>query len=202
MSEDVLVVPARLLREVGYFQGYTTDVERYLAAFFAPGNSGFIPRERAEQDPEHKQLIPYVVLVCGDTVFSYTRGSGSGEKRLVARRSLGVGGHINPADDTLFAKAADIYREAARREVEEEVRVESEYSERIVALINDDSTSVGQVHLGIVHRWDLKEPRVVKRERQITKAEFLPLARLGELRPQMESWSQIALDILADPTRP
>ncbi len=36
-------------------------------------------------------------------------------------------------------------------EVEEEVEVDSAYTEKIVALINDDSTDVGAVHLGIVH---------------------------------------------------
>ena len=31
-SEHVLVVPAELLRGLGYFQGFTGDVERYVGA--------------------------------------------------------------------------------------------------------------------------------------------------------------------------
>ncbi len=94
MDEEVLVFPSRLLDELGPFEGISTEIERYLPTFLHPEHLRYIPRSLAEDDPSHKQLIPYVVLRSGDEVFCYTRGKKGGEQRLHDRWSLGVGGHI------------------------------------------------------------------------------------------------------------
>jgi predicted NUDIX family phosphoesterase len=91
-----------------------------------------------------------------------------------------------------------MYLEAARREVNEEVKIDTSYVEHIVALINDDSTDVGKVHLGIMHIWDLAEPKVTKREGLITRAGFVPITRLKTKLDELETWSQIALQALED----
>jgi len=126
-------------------------------------------------------------------VFHYTRGKRATETRLQALRSVGVGGHISSDDSGLFAPA---YREGMLREVAEEVYLESEYSERCLGLINDDSNAVGQVHLGIVHVFDLAEPRARRREQALTRAGFAPLAELRQQRAEFETWSQFVLDVL------
>jgi predicted NUDIX family phosphoesterase len=110
---------------------------------------------------------------------------------LQALRSIGVGGHISADDTTLFDSP---YREAMFREVREEVHLETEYTERCIGLINDDSTPVGQVHLGIVHVFDLQEPKVERREQALTRAGFAPLAELRGQRQEFETWSQFLLD--------
>src|SRR5207244_13475017 len=129
-------------------------------------------RSEVETDPSFKQLIPYVVLRWGDQVFHYTRGQRGTEARLRALRSVGVGGHISADDSTLFG---DPYREGMLREITEEVLIETDYAERCVGLINDDSNPVGQVHLGIVHVLELGEPRVRRRESALTRSGFAPL---------------------------
>ncbi len=45
-----------------------------------------------------------------------------------------------------------------RRELDEEVIIDTAYAEKIVGLINDDETPVGQVHLGVVHLCDVEQP--------------------------------------------
>ena len=95
-----------------------------------------------------------------------------------------------------------MYLEAARREVSEEVKLDSPYHENIVALINDDSTDVGKVHLGIMHIWDLAEPKVTKREGLITQAGFVPIESLKANLEELETWSRIALQVLDDPSVP
>jgi predicted NUDIX family phosphoesterase len=79
------------------------------------------------------------------------------------------------------------------------VRLDSPYQEHIVALINDDSTDVGKVHLGIMHIWDLAEPKVTKREGLITQSGFVSIESLKANLGELETWSQIALQVLADP---
>jgi predicted NUDIX family phosphoesterase len=82
------------------------------------------------------------------------------------------------------------------REVAEEVRLESAYEERCIGLINDDSTPVGQVHLGIVHVFELAEPKVQRREQALTRAGFAPLVALRGQRDEFEAWSQFVLEVL------
>jgi predicted NUDIX family phosphoesterase len=87
-----------------------------------------------------------------------------------------------------------MYRTAVQREVAEEVSVEAKYTDRIVALLNDDSNEVGSVHLGIVHYWTLDAPNVSKREQMITQMGFMSPAELQLERDSMETWSQLCLD--------
>lgn len=195
----MFVVELNRLLRMGEFQGYTKNLEDYLPFLLSPENSMFIFRSQAERDIRYKQLIPYVVLRFGDSVFSYIRGKKSSEVRLTAMRSIGVGGHIEPVDQSLFLSDREMYLEAARREVKEEVHCDSAYIESVVALINDDSTEVGRVHLGIMHIWDLAEPRVTKREGLITQAGFVKLESLKANLNELETWSQIAIRVLDDP---
>ncbi len=203
-EEQVLVVKRNVLEQAGMFQGLVFDVERYLGEFFARGVPRFMPRSRAEADPSYKQLIPYVIMTHGGKYLSYVRGKRAGETRLVGRRSIGIGGHVNPDDHAmpLFdADFADAYFTAVKREVEEEVSVEGDYEGRVVALINDDSTEVGQVHLGIVHHWTLESAKVSKREQMITQMAFMSPAELQEVRETLETWSQLCLDNLDEMTK-
>src|SRR5262249_6841606 len=145
-GERVLVIPTAVLHQAGIFQGFSSRAAHYLPCLLQPQHLSYRPRFEVETDPAFKQIIPYVVLTWQDQAFHYTRGKQGTETRLQALRSLGVGGHICAADHGLFDSP---YREAMFREVAEEVFLESAYEERCLGLINDDSSPVGQVHLGI-----------------------------------------------------
>jgi len=201
-EEQVLVVERKVLEHVGMFQGLIFDVDSYLHKLFVPGVPRFMLRSQAEKDPAYKQLIPYVIMTCDGKYLSYVRGRRAGETRLVGHRSIGIGGHINPADDMpLFnADFYETYLTAVEREVAEEVSVETSHTERVVALLNDESNDVGRVHLGIVHYWILDAPKVNKREQMITQMAFMTPAELQEVRDTMETWSGLCLSHLADMT--
>ena len=119
MDSLILVVEASKVERIKSFQGYVTNVLDYLYVLLRPQNNLFLLRTQAEQDTRYKQLIPYIVLRYKDSVFSYVRGKRSSESRLVAMRSIGVGGHIEPVDQSLFSSDRDMYLDAARREVNE-----------------------------------------------------------------------------------
>ena len=190
-DEQVLVIPTRVLHAAGLFQGLSREVAHYQATLLDPAHFSFLPRSQAEDDPSHKQLIPYVVLKCGDQVFHYRRGQGGGEKRLRALRSIGIGGHINPSD------GEQPYRQGMQREVAEEVRIETAYQERCLGFINDDSLPVGQVHLGIVHVFELEAPKAQRREVDLMQAGFASIAELLRAKDEFETWSQFVLAELA-----
>ncbi|MFO0891538.1 MAG: phosphoesterase [Isosphaeraceae bacterium] len=192
-SERVLVVPGSELDRLGRFQGFHPDADRYLSALLAPELMDYRPRSEVEDDPSLKQIIPYVVLRCRDAVFCYRRGKSQGEARLHRLRSLGVGGHVAESDAE-GRRGFDAYAMAMRRELEEEVEVSSPGSLRLVGLINDDSTPVGSVHLGVVHLYELERPGVSPREEGLAEPEFVPIADLPRIRGDFETWSQICLD--------
>jgi len=194
--ENVLVIRRSLFDELGSFQGLHFEPEKYLKAILSRGNNFFIPRPEAENDPAYKQIIPYALIAFGSAVLHYVRGKKAGEQRLVAKGSIGIGGHMNETDESLFALDEHAYRAGVEREVNEEIRIETPFEDRIVALLNDDSTEVGRVHLGIVHIFKLKEPNVQKREAMITGLTFLTREELMVRRESLETWSQICLDSL------
>ena len=195
-DENVLVVRRSLFDELGSFHGLNVEPEKYLSALLSRGNNFFLPRAQAETDPSHKQIIPYALIAHGDTVLHYVRGKKAGEQRLVAKGSVGIGGHMNDTDESLFAWDEHAYRAGVEREVNEEIKIESPFEDRIVALLNDDTTEVGRVHLGIVHVFRLAEPKVQKREAMITNLSFLNRQQLLAVRGNLETWSQLCVDSL------
>src|SRR5258708_35507466 len=167
-EENVRVIKRGLFDQLGSFQGLNFEPRKYLDAILSRGNNYFLRRPLAEKDPTHKQIIPYVLLAHGDRVLFYVRGKKAGEQRLVAKGSIGIGGHMNESDESLFALDEAAYRAGVEREVAEEIAINTKFEDRIVALLNDDSTEVGQVHLGVVHIFTLAEAKVEKREAMIT----------------------------------
>src|SRR5438445_4211948 len=194
--ENVLVVKRSLFDELGAFQGLNFEPGKYLKAILSRGSNFLIPRPEAESNPAYKQIIPYALIVFQNTVLHYVRGKKAGEQRLIAKGSIGIGGHMNETDESLFAMDEHAYRAGVEREVNEEIKIDAPFEDRIVALLNDDTTEVGRVHLGIVHVFKLAEPKVEKREAMITGLTFLAKDELMARRDSLETWSQICVDAL------
>lgn len=196
--EHILVIPTEVFHKVGHFQGFSTDTAKYLPTLLDPQHASYRARPTMEEDPTFKQLIPYVIfrhVANGvERVFQYTRGKGQGEKRLHAKRSIGIGGHISTVD--LERGESTVYDEGMRRELAEEVDFTGAHTIKCVGLINDDESAVGRVHLGIVHVVDLEEPTVKAREMDLVESGFVPAAQLLDDIEEFETWSQYALKAL------
>jgi predicted NUDIX family phosphoesterase len=206
-TEHVLVVPTGLFRRLGYFQGFNRDVERYLGELLSPQHTSYRPRREVEVDPSFKQLIPYVIFRHTDgrgrqTVFQYTRGTGQGEGRLHRKQSVGIGGHISAVDAGCDA-GRNPYQEGMRRELEEEVAIDTPYTARCVGMINDDQTEVGSVHLGVVYIFDVERPAVRPRETEIIHSGFRPVEEILADMTGFETWSEICMRALfAEASKP
>jgi predicted NUDIX family phosphoesterase len=196
----VLVVPTELFHRLGYFQGFTGEVDRYLSELLSPKHTSYRPRREVELDPGFKQLIPYVIFRHTDhrgrqTVFQYTRGTGQGEGRLHRKHSVGIGGHISTVDADSDG-STNPYREGMRRELEEEVVIDTSYTARCVGMINDDQTEVGSVHLGVVYIFDVERPAVRPRETEIIQSGFRPVEEILADMTGFETWSEICMRAL------
>lgn len=193
--ERILAIPTAEFERLGRFQGFRPNAERYLRELLRPEHARFLDRASAEEDVDFKQIIPYVVFQCGDRVFCYRRGQGQGEARLLGKRSIGVGGHVDEADADGSATLT-AYEKALRRELEEEVVISAPGTLEPFGLINDDETPVGRVHLGIVHRYRLDSEAVSPRESGLSEAGFVPLTSLQATIEDLETWSRICVEAL------
>ena len=193
-EERVLCFERKVFEELGVFQGLSLETEKYLPVVTAPSKTRYLNRTDAEQDKNHKQLIPYVLVICHDKILRYRRGRGGQETRLHGLYSVGIGGHISEEDHGLFSKGLG-YQEGMRRELMEEVAID-EMKETVVAVINDDSTEVGYVHFGVVHVMHVANENVAGRRSGIVSPEFVPISEAARDPSGYESWSRFCLEHL------
>src|SRR3989442_12207583 len=190
--ENVMVVPRPLLFRDGEWQGFRDgDVDHLLDTIRA--GHRFRPRHEVEVDPAEPQIIPYLVFRYGDRYFLTHRLRRSSERRLRHLYSLGVGGHINPED---VAGAADPIDAGLRREWEEEVVYSGHFPTRLLGAINDQTTPVGRVHVGLIFLVDGDRPEISIREVDKLAGALLPLDAMRSYYLDMESWSQLIFDYL------
>jgi len=197
--EQVLVIRRELFDDLGAFDGYQANADRYLPAILDPANNSFLRRSDAETDPSHKQIIPYALFQSGDRFLHYVRGTSTGEQRLASKGSIGIGGHVNAEDyHASGSLGRELYLAGVAREIAEEIQIGCGYEQSIVGLINDDTTEVGRVHLGIVHLFTLESAEVTSNEDGITSLSFLTREELMERANGgfLESWSRLILENL------
>ena len=186
-EEQVYVVPRGALPDAAGWYGLRTDgLDAFVVAVERDGR--YEPRTAMEQDPSFKQIIPYLVLRDGPRYFLMQRTAAGGDMRLHGRYSIGVGGHLNPGDGGLLG--------GLRREWAEELVADFVPDFRLVALLNDDTTAVGAVHLGAVYEADVTGRRVAIRETHKLAGGFASPAEVAAVADRLETWSQLAFAVL------
>ncbi len=151
----------------------------------------FMDRPAAEEDPSYKQIIPYVVLTQNGQVFTTRRLNKGGESRLHGKLSIGIGGHINPVDET---DRRSVLMKGLERELDEEVYIQRRGQLVPRGFINDDGNGVGAVHLGLCFSMEVEGEVSVKETEKLSGA-WLSLQELKSEYDNMETWSQIALAV-------
>jgi predicted NUDIX family phosphoesterase len=154
----------------------------------------FMARDVVENDPAFQQIIPYVVFRHDPHYFLTHRLRASSEKRLRKQYSLGIGGHINPGD----LEAGDPILDGLKREWSEEVVYDGSFEAKLIGLLNDDSSPVSKVHLGVVFLVDGDSPNISIRETDKLAGELLTLDEMKIYYLGMESWSQMVYDRLSE----
>jgi predicted NUDIX family phosphoesterase len=192
-DEEVLVVPRTSIVPGDGWLGVRRD--GLGAALDAVRRDGFfLRRGDAEEDPTHKQVIPYLVLRDGERWFLMRRTKAGGDARLHDLWSIGVGGHLNPGDGDVEG--------GLRREWREEVVAAFEPAFEPVGLLNDDTTPVGAVHIGIVVLADAAGRLVEIRETDKLSGSFVTTDEVAAVRDSMETWSRLVFDALTGSGEP
>jgi len=193
MTERVLVLARADVPGGCDFHGIRkADADALSALRQAVSRHGtYLERPTAEQDPGRKQLIPYVVVRDGESVFLMHRTDAGGDARLHRKASIGVGGHLNPVDE-----GEDPLMAGLRREWHEELETDWEPDFRLVGLLNDDSNPVGAVHLGVVFSVEADGRPVAVREHHKLTGAFAGTDAVGASWDRLETWSQLVADAL------
>lgn len=146
----------------------------------------YLDRPLAEESPDWKQLIPYVVVRDGADVFLMERTDAGGDARLHRKASIGVGGHLNPVDH-----GDDPLDAGLRREWAEELEAAWEPDFALVGLLNDDSNAVGSVHLGVVFEVQADGRPVAVREHEKLTGRMAGPDAVSAAWERLETWSQL-----------
>ncbi|RKY20940.1 MAG: hypothetical protein DRQ55_06010 [Planctomycetota bacterium] len=198
--EFVYVVKRYELFELSFPHGFvaSADDERVSTWDQRIRQRGFfVERRHAEQDSSLKQIIPYVLVTCRDEVLLLQRKASGGESRLHGKLSIGVGGHVNPIDGV---EGADVLEAGCRRELEEELVIDTPYTLESRGVINDESGDVGSVHFGLVQVARCERPDVTIRETDQLVGSFVSRAALREQLAaegeRFETWSAFIIQHL------
>ena len=201
-TENVLVVPDRIVSPAWGISKAFLRRSRSLSGrtCLVPPNTSYRPRGEMEENPSFKQLIPYVIFRHRDDpaararCFNTPAAKAWAKAGCTANAASALAGTLR-FDDRTHEDAVP-YAEGMHRELDEEVNIDTPFTERCVGLINDDQTPVGQVHLGVVHLFDVERPAVQPRESEILDAGFRPVSELLADLDRFESWSQFCLKAL------
>lgn len=182
-----------------------------------PGLAVFLPRGIAETHEDMLQVIPYGLVVKGNSVLAYTRGTDGGETRLHNKISIGVGGHVNTADCLNSAANAIKFGDnnlvcpmlhCLVREVHEEIQIKDSEGNDVnpssvteLCWFYDDSNAVSKVHICAAFLLNVSEDaEVTTNESSLKQLSWIPIEDLAtnknNVLDNFETWSKIASDIL------
>tara|TARA_Y100000588_G_scaffold394994_1_gene518943 strand:- start:604 stop:1209 length:606 start_codon:yes stop_codon:yes gene_type:complete len=186
-SEEILVVRRKVLfQDIPAWQGLQTNSFNDFVTNIEK-NAAFMPRAHAETNPQYKQIIPYIIFTYNNKYFVMQRKSTASEQRLANKYSLGIGGHIRQEDIT----NNNIF-DWAQREFEEEVSYTGSLKISQLGVLNDDTTEVGKVHLGMVLLAQGNNDNITIKDEH-KSGTMLTLDECIALAPHMEMWSQLIL---------
>lgn len=209
--EQVLVFKRADLDSLGSFQGISTD-SKYANLL---EDTFFMDRDKAEEDPNFKQVIPYILIRDQrGHYFRYQRTKKVGEQRLAKNYSVGIGGHLNQSDLGFPCHEKSdwfggIYNIGRNREIKEEIeflnnnwynaQIPSDewYNVTRIGFLNDDSNPVGSVHFAVLEMLTLIPGISIELEDDaLTDGKMDNLGNISKLN--LENWSRIVVDRLID----
>lgn len=189
-QENILVLKKEKFFKENYWQGIKPLTNYQEITNLIETEKEFLPRNLMEEDFRYKQVIPYLVFKNQNTYFLMQRSSNSTEQRLKNKFSLGIGGHM--IEEDMLHKTIEDW---AKREFNEEIFYNGDYSVKYLGILNDDSNPVSQVHIGLVLLLDGTTPDI-KIKSELKSGQLLTLNQCADYYDAMESWSQIVYDHL------
>ncbi|MFH2060011.1 MAG: phosphoesterase [Pseudomonadota bacterium] len=198
MVETVLCIKRTLLPESWVQQRSVVpmDLKLFITQCTIAGYA-FIDRPKAEKDPSHKQIIPYILLQTRNFEMTAVYNRQGSEKRLHDLYSIGIGGHINPIDmERKNLSFEQVVLAGMERELSEELSKRPNNDQPVfMGVISEEITDVGKVHLGAVFRILTDTPDCYIPGEELYDFSWKKTDDLEQLN--MELWSTLALELIS-----
>ncbi len=176
-----------------------------------------------EENPEWQQVILYTVVKKGPHFFVYQRAKKreiqdtrekKGDERIAGKLSIGIGGHIEPFDQSLIHSFfRELNEELRFSKKQEEILLEYGNSDgiaemRIQGMIKYELDPIGKVHVGLFCVLEVHDPEIqvsIRAEDEIMFGKFMDMEEYMNFRMNTtaEEWTNLItehplfLDVLA-----
>lgn len=196
-AEDRSVPP---IPERGFFAN-PANVTHFEMVVLHSGESKFMKRWDAEHNPSWVQPVVPMVVTHEDKVLYIVKkpyeDKGNGqyvEDRITAPDGqkpdiLFASGHIEAHD----LQKGDKSSSWGLRELHEELVIPETtvITPRPWGVVNDRTTTVGRVHLGLVHQVEVSDPNISvnAKEQELEQAKWVKISDILDYHPRLDSWS-------------
>ncbi len=156
----------------------------------------FKAREVIENNPDFKQIIPYIVIQTKDLKHIAVYKRKGSEERLHDLWSIGIGGHINPIDANKNPDSIkDIVIAGIQRELDEELEKIGVGDKPVFAgVINEEATDVGSVHIGVVFMILTNNKNDYIGGDELVDFQWVETKKVSTLN--LELWSKLAIELI------
>ena len=191
--------------ESSIIHGVSDDVEDVAWLDECGARGFFMPRGLVEDNPDYKQVIPYIIVRDDTHVFAYQRDGA--ESRLTKKVSIGIGGHVNLKDHMFPNPISNSVYKAAFREFNEELAIPNltHSAEMLISYHLSRPTFVlyagkaedivNSVHIGSVFIIKLSKEQL-KSATLKEEGKQLSLMTVDELKncDDLEEWSRLVVE--------
>ena len=213
-TEKILCVSGALVDELAPDNQFTPvkyfgSLEQVKQKIFSTAE--FLPRPDVENNPAHRQLIPYIVIRHVDSIDDQSQRIDVFRYKNANKTSIGIWGHTNE-DDSLFlqkqsiiVKAGEtnwgtVLRRTCQRKIKEEIKltIGNTAQFRFMGVVRNSADDIGKVRLGIVYVLDVGIARdrvnVIKiQDADLSKGEFVEWSVLKK-DTTLDVWSRLIVD--------
>jgi len=199
LDESIGVVPASAVGVSLPESGFVSD-QASISGFMdtVKKNKSFVPRSKAEQDPNLLQPIPCAILRYDKRILVLRRKKPG--HRLHDTYAVWAGGHVIDADD-----GPDILLNTLNRELTEELFIKEafELNRSPIGLIRTNEDARASRHIGVLYEITLKSADVAlalnQKEFRSTRGtsmsgRLVEIDELADIYDEMGDWSKFIVD--------
>lgn len=191
-DQEVLVVPR------SYFSGQ----DRFVDSAGAKGlirnladSCRWMPRREAEESIEWVQPIPVALMMSRNGEYCILRRTRETRADLGDRLTLVVGGHVDREDS---GNLPDLLERTVKRELDEEVGVETERAD-LLGLVIDNSSVLSSRHVAFLFLVSTDEDVQTSAPEEFAKKSkysgtFIPVRDLVSMRKKFDPWSLVVIE--------
>ncbi len=188
-EQKVMVIKTNVLFPKGIKEGIITENKEELLVTINK-HAEYKKRLDVEENEDYQQIIPQIVLKCGQKIFIHRIPKTGNEGRLHDMWPIFLGGHVDDTDKDIA--------QATEREFKEEINYKGLIvSKQFIGLVKLHDTPVNRVHVGLIWLYEgNSENYETTSDNGLIDGKFVTLSELEYYRNSLTYWSKAFLPYL------